>query len=185
MLIPFGILSASAVGSDYELIETQILGSAVASVIFPNLDTYASIYEHLQLRTAVRSNRTTFQNTYYQLRINGDSTSSYSNHLLTGTSSAVSSIGAASETYANIVWSASQNAPANIFGAATTDIVDAYSTTKNKTIRSFGGVSGGTDPRVMLTSSAFQKTNALTSITVFSVDGNLLTGSRFSLYGIK
>jgi hypothetical protein len=185
MLIPFGIFSASAVGSDYELIETQILGSAVASITFSSLDTYASIYEHLQVRAVVRTTRATFQNGYFQLTFNGDSTASYTNHFIYQSGTTPTAFANTGATSIFCGWVTTQNAAASQFGASIIDITDAYNTTKNKTVRTLNGVSAGTDPRINLMSGAFLKTNALTSLTIAGSDGNLITGSRFSLYGIK
>jgi hypothetical protein len=185
MLIPFGIFSASAVGSDYELIETQILGSAVASVTFSGLATYASIYEHLQIRAVVRTTRATFQNGYFDLRLNGDSTASYATHFIYQNGTTPTAFAAANATSITGGWVTTQNATANLFGASIIDITDAYSTTKNKTIRNFNGVSAGTDPRINIISGVYLKTDALTSCTLFGVNGDLIAGSRFSLYGIK
>lgn len=185
MLIPFGILSASAVGSDYELIETQVLGSSVASITFSGLATYASIYEHLQIRAVVRTTRATFQNGYYQFTFNGDSTASYATHFIYQSGTTPLAFASTGNTSITAGWVSTQNAAANIFGATVIDITDAYSTTKNKTIRSLSGVSGGTDPRINILSGVYLKTDALTSLTFAGTDGNLITGSRFSLYGIK
>jgi hypothetical protein len=184
MLIPFGIFSASAVGSDYELIETQILGSAVASVTFSNLDTYASIYEHLQIRAVAKTNFAGSWADGLQVRLNSDTAANYSAHNLIGDGSAVSSSSSVSATSMGLTLIAG-NATSTIFGPIVIDIVDAYSTTKNKTIRSLQGVySAGF--QVRLVSGSWRNTASITTIGMTSLNSsNFLTGSRFSLYGIK
>jgi hypothetical protein len=184
-LIPLGILSSAGSGFGYELIQTTILGSNTASVVFSGLASYSSDYEHLQIRAVVRSNRATFQNTYFHLRLNGDSTASYSNHFFYSTPPTITGFAGTSGTEIAAGWVASQNATANIFGASVIDITDAYSSTKNKTVRIVNGVAGGDTPRVNFMSGAFLKTNSISSVTILSTAGDLITGSRFSIYGIR
>jgi hypothetical protein len=77
------------------------------------------------------------------------------------------------------------NATSTIFGPIIIDIVDAYSTTKNKTIRSLQGVYS-TGFQVRLVSGSWRNTASITTIAMTSANSsNFLTGSRFSLYGIK
>jgi hypothetical protein len=184
MLIPFGIFSASAVGSDYELIETQILGSAVASVTFSGLATYASIYEHLQIRVVAKTGFTGSWADTMNIRLNSDTAANYSAHNLSGDGTSVSATSSASATSMGLTLIAG-NATSTIFGPIVIDIVDAYSTTKNKTIRSLQGTySAGF--QVRLVSGSWRNTASITTIGMTSANSsNFLTGSRFSLYGIK
>jgi hypothetical protein len=179
-LFPLGILSAAAGGvafeSDYDLLQTQILGSNQASVTFGSLGTYSSTYKHLQMRI-VHSNTVSIN--WNLIQVNGDTTSSnYFSHELRGNGSNVNS-------YFN-------NASAHLYyeigglgwGSSVMDILDPYSTTKNKTFRTLTGTVGADG--VQLTSSAYGSTTAISSL-VFSCAGSSLfaSGSRFSLYGIK
>jgi hypothetical protein len=178
MLIPFGILSASAVGSDYELIETQILGSAASSITFSGLATYASIYRHLQVR-AVAKTDTTANNG--GLRLNGDTGSNYSWHQTVAVPNSVVSAAETSQTSMQLFYLSTTE-----YGSAVIDLLDAYSTTKNKTLRILQGNTASN--RVSVTSGLFMSTASTTSITLLanrSGSANYQTGSRFSLYGIK
>jgi hypothetical protein len=178
MLIPFGILSASAVGSDYELIETQILGSAASSITFSGLATYASIYRHLQVR-AVAKTDTTANNG--GLRLNGDTGSNYAWHQLVAVPTSVVSAAETSQTSMQLFYLSTTE-----YGSAVIDLLDAYSTTKNKTLRILQGNTASS--RVSLTSGLFISTASTTSITLLanrSGSANYQSGSRFSLYGIK
>jgi cytochrome P450 len=74
-------------------------------------------------------------------------------------------------------------ATASAFGAGVVDILDSYSTTKNKTIRAFYGKATASN-RIALSSGFWNNTAALTQVR-FSAIGSFVTGSRFSLYGIK
>ena len=180
MLIPLGILSAAGAGGgpvgDYELIQTQILGSNQASVTFSNLGDYSSTYKHLQFRIAHKNVNNINWNI---IRVNGDTTSSnYFSHELRGNGSTVAS-------YFN-------NSTAHLYyaiggtgwGSSVVDILDAYSTTKNKTFRTLTGTVGADG--VQLTSSAYGSTSAISSL-VFSCasSDSFAAATRFSLYGIR
>jgi len=190
MLIPLGILAASGgVVGDYELIATEILGSSQASVTFSNLGDYSSTYKHLQIRWAARTvNAATFETMRFRIGSPTiDTGSNYSVHQLFGFNGSVGSNGIASRDsgFAGVATGANQSA--NIFGAAVVDILDPYSTTKNKTVRTLSGAAGGagTTSDIELLSSAHLSTSSVQTIQLFAVGGNLATGSRFSLYGIK
>jgi hypothetical protein len=188
MLIPFGVLSAAAfapsVAGDYELIESAILTSNESSVTFSNLGTYASTYKHLQIRMV---GRTTIAETGSAVffRFNSDTSTSYAAHDLFGTGSSVLSTGSSSLTLTASNFIAGGNAASNNFGAGIVDILDPYSTTKNKTVRGLSGVANSSGPIIILNSGLYYKTDSITSITLFPPSGNLVSGSRFSIYGIK
>jgi hypothetical protein len=180
MLIPFGILAASGAGipSDYELIQTQILGSNQASVTFSNLGDYSSTYKHLQIRSVAKSGTS---NSAIFLYFNGDEATNYNWHTLVGTGSAVESGGTTS--FAGIFIAGLP--PTTGFNASVCDVLDAYSSTKNKTILSLAGNSEGVYQSVPVYNGAWRNTASITSIKLGSGGGILATGSRFSLYGIK
>jgi len=184
MLIPFGVLSASAVGSDYELIESQILGSAAASVTFSSLETYSAIYKHLQIRAVAKTGFTGSWADTMNIRLNSDTAANYSAHNLSGDGTSVGAASSTSATSMGLTLIAG-NATSTIYGPIVIDIADAYSTTKNKTIKSLQGVySAGF--QVRLVSGSWRNTASITTIGMTSANSsNFLTGSRFSLYGIK
>jgi hypothetical protein len=178
MLIPLGFLAGSgAVASDYELIETQILGSSQASVVFSGLGTYSSTYKHLQVRmTSKATGSATIFGTF-----NGDNGANYVSHRLFGNGSSVTSDAHTSRN--NFFGGNNEDGSiTSSFSAGVLDILDAFSTTKNKTTKSFSGVS---TPFVMLQSGAWLSTASITSITLAPNLNSFLTGSRFSLYGIR
>jgi hypothetical protein len=184
-LFPLGILSAAGAGGaegDYELIETQILGSTTPSITFSSLGTYSSTYKHLQVRAVARSTREA-SGDYLAVRFNGDTTSSYRTHYLYGDGSSVSSVASGSATLLQVVRVAANTASASAFGAGVIDILDPYSTTKNTTLRAFGGNKDLDE--IGITSGGFFKTDAIGSITIGAANGDLVTGSRFSIYGIR
>lgn len=170
--------------SDYELISTTVLGSNTASVTFSNLGDYSSTYKHLQIRVVARA---TIGNPTESLalRFNSDTGGNYREHVLFGNgSSALSAAGGASATFMTSANIAADGASANVFGAGIVDILDPYSSSKNKTIRS---LSGTADSFIQFRSGVWLSTASVTSITLLPASGstNLITGSRFSLYGIE
>jgi len=185
-LILLGILNSQAAAAGpagaYDLLETTTLTGS-ASVTFTGLDSYSD-YKHLQVRYVARgsSGRLFFVRT----RLNGVTTASYSHHYLSkeATDPLISSgAGSSSEiTYGGMV-SGSTNV-ANAYGAGVLDILDFSNSSKNTTVRSFSGVAGSSELEsvIMLGSGALYSTAAITQIDFY---GTYLSGSRFSLYGIK
>ena len=183
MLIPFGIFSASAVGSDYELIETQTLGTAAASITFSGLATYASVYKHLQIRFVAGNTNATADMDNVRLRFNGDSGNNYAHHRLWGNGSTVTAYSSASQSsaLAGLVMRGSTT----IFAANIVDIIDAYSSTKNKTIRALTGGHITAQQLIGLNSGLWMNSASVTSIELSNFADSFRVGSRFSLYGIK
>ena len=184
MLIPLGFLAASGVSAgSFDLLETQVLGSSTSSVTFSSLSTYASTYQHLQLRYTARSDRANTLDAMI-IQVNGDTGTNYKTHQLVGNGSSASS---GAESYANgweFMYVPGNNASSGVFGAGVVDILDPFETTKNKTKRSLSGVLS--DTYIQLSSGVWLNTAAITSITFDQRYGsNFVSGSRFSLYGIK
>ena len=186
-LSALGIFSAAGAGgvfsSDFELIETQILGSSQASIVFSSLGSYSSTYKHLQLRATVRST-TGPASDGLGIRLNGDTGSNYSQHGLyaSGSGSPVS-FATLNQTSGYTAQIPAAGTTANVFNGSVIDLLDAYSTTKNKTFRALFGSSGYN--LVGLYSGAWFNTASVTSITVFPFNGSLAAGTRYSLYGVK
>jgi hypothetical protein len=183
--MPFGLgffASAGAGGAgSFDLLETQILGTAAASVTFSSLSSYAATYQHLQIRAVARMSSANTERSLV-LRFNADTASNYNNHGLTGDGGSVGSYNFA-DSYIGLGSFSAANATANAFGAGVIDILDAYETTKNKTVRSLAGAT--TTPQISLRSGLWRNTAAVSSITLLDPTSNLVTGSRFSLYGSK
>jgi hypothetical protein len=190
-LFPLGILSAAGAGGvqgDYELIESAILVSNQSSVTFSNLGNYASTYKHLQIRYASRGTTAanSVSNRMHMNNIGGASGTSYALHGLGGSTN-VFSYGFANERSLLCGLSAGANQATNVFGSGVVDILDYSSSTKNTTVRALSGVSSGvnTSSEVVINGGLFNNTAAVTEITITPDSGNLVAGSRFSLYGIR
>ncbi len=188
MPIPLGILAAAGfspavAGGSYDLLETTVVGGpAVASVEFTNLGQYASTYQHLQLRTSLRSSVTGLTNAEVLLQFNTDSGNNYSKHRLYGTGSAVGSQGFASTNGVRFGVTATATSTSN-YAASVSDILDPFES-KNTTVRT---LSGQTDGNIVeLNSGAWLNTASITSLKLLiEVGGNFVSGSRVSLYGVK
>jgi hypothetical protein len=191
MLIPLGFLAGSGgeEASSFELIETQVLSSSAASVSFTSLGTYSSTYKHLQLRFAARGSVAAVISGV-RLRLGAgslDTGSNYSRHQLYGYNGSVTSYGEGTQTSMFSGACPGSSAGSNIFGAATIDLLDVFSSTKNKTVRTLSGVSAGTGTNAFVTleSGAWLSTSSVQQINIFAASGDFVSGSRFSLYGIK
>ena len=187
MAFSLALLGAStyekpALGS-YDLLSTQILTSNTASVTFASLGTFAADYEHLQLRISARSNQAeTFGS--MNIRLNGDSASNYTRHELSGNGSSVASGAATTQTSMTFhIQIVGANAAANEFGANVSDFLDPFNASKNTTVRTLGGRTSS--PRINLHSGLWMNTASITSIELITNSGSVITGSRFSLYGLR
>jgi hypothetical protein len=168
----------------YELLETQILTGNQATITFSNLNsTYGSTYQHLQLRVVARTNRSGQVADLGTFFFNGDETlagGNYNSHALTAGGSTVTS---SYDAVPYISYYAAANATANKFTAFIMDILDPFETTKFTTTRLFLG-QGESDRQIGLESGLWRNTAALTSLKL-DVIGDFVTGSRFSLYGLR
>jgi hypothetical protein len=185
-LFPLGILSAAGAGGvagDYELIETYVLGSNNSSVVFSSLGTYSTTYKHLQVRATTRVSSATTDFGGVGFRLNGDTGNNFTSHTLNGNGSTVTSENVVGFAFGLAWTTVGSSAATGNYGAAVMDILDAFSTTKNKTLRY---LSGAGNTRIRLGSSVWLNTGSMTSLEINSRDGgDFVTGSRFSLYGIK
>jgi hypothetical protein len=109
-------------------------------------------------------------------------------HELRGFGSNVTSISETSDTTRILVArGASSGSTTGAFGTFILDVLDYSNTLKNTTTRALFGAVLGNDQVIGLSSGLFISTNAITSLTLSPQnDGqSFVTGSRFSLYGIR
>lgn len=185
MLTAFGLIGASSAGvaGSYELISSSILSSNVQTVTF-DVSSLASTYKHLQFRISAKCSRSDFDIQNLLMRFNG-STSSYNTHQIRGDGSAVTASAFNSYPSAIYIYPMTGNLASNVFGSGVYDVIDPFNTSKNTTIRGVDGTTGSFK-FVGLRSGAWFNTAAVTSVSFTPDDAMyLLTGSRFSLYGIK
>lgn len=188
MPIPLGILAASRVQASagaFDLLETQLISSQTGSVTFSSLSSYASTYQHLQIRLTVRGTRPA-NGDGFSIRFNGDTGTNYSRHAINGFGSgSPESYGVANQSYGDAGACPGTSSPGGTFAATVIDILDPFETTKFKTTRTLTGQPGA-QFQVGVGSGNWRSTNAVSSITLFVQSGNdIAASSRFSLYGIR
>lgn len=172
--------------SDFLITET-VLSSQSSSISF-DISSLSSTYKHLQIRVVARSDRA-IASDYVRVRFNGDTGANYSWHNLYTDGTNSYSEYSAPETGMHVERIAAANSATNVFGVAIIDLLDVFSNNKYKTIKSIGGVYGAEDStgrRVQLHSGNWRSLAVPTSVSVTVGGGSVfVTGSRFSLYGIK
>jgi len=163
---------------DFELIQSVFLTVNAASVVFNNLNLYATEYRHLQIRFTSRSSTSSVSDTLIQL--NGDVQNNYAWHELQGNGSSVASFSFTSQAIMRVATQPA-NTQTNIYASGIVDILDYSSTAKNTTIRALAGNTSN-ERRAQFYSGVWLNTAAVNSISIVGSPGN---GSRFSLYGIR
>ena len=170
----------------YEAIATTTVPSGGAATV--TFSSIPSTYQHLQLRLMTRNTAANNYNSWFQMRVNGDTGSNYSEHALAGNSSAATSYGQASNASVDVFVNPGSDAASGIYGASIIDFLDYANTSKNKTIRILNGAEinvSTTRIGMQLCSAAWLNTSAITSITFTGANGNFDQYSSFALYGIK
>lgn len=183
MLLPLGILASAGGAADFELITTTLVTSAQASVTFTSSSAWSN-YKHLQIRIAAVETAGGGIDSLI-MRFNGDNGSNYAWHDLRGINSSATSNAGASSSTPYIAFVNGDGAGNYRYSPIIVDILDFASTNKTKTSRSLSGALGSVDRGVALKSTHWNNTAAITSIVLSGASGNIDSGSRFSLYGIK
>jgi hypothetical protein len=164
----------------YDSIATTTLGSATSSITFSSIP---QTYTHLQIRGIGRSSTA---NANITLRVNSDTSSSYTEHYLYGNGATVAAGGAVAGTFAFLGTNAPSSATASVFGTSIMDILDYTNTNKYTTFRNLSGYDSNGSGQMWLKSSVFIKTTAISSITLtVEGGGNFAQYSSYALFGIK
>jgi hypothetical protein len=166
---------------DFELIQSVVLTGSTASVTFSSIP---QTYENLQVRMVTRNDAAAVFTTVF-LRINSSNTTAdYRYHGITGNSQNIPS--AFNNTDLIIGDAVGATGPANAYTAQVVDILDYASSSKNKVTRTLTGhATTSTNSRIGIYSGLYKSVAPLTTINFSLATGNFVTGSRFSLYGIK
>jgi hypothetical protein len=184
----FGSLVATPPGT-FDLIETASVTSAVSSVTFSNLNTYAADYKHLRIVSHTLDSAVN-NNSWVNIRFNGDTASNYyySNIRFSDGNTGGSMAAADGAPFAALA--ATRNNPAggdSSYGVvAVANISDYSATNKQKSFISWGSQYQSNGWASGLWSGVWKSTSAITSVTVFPDSGlNFTANSRIYLYGIK
>ena len=161
----------------YEPIATTTLGSAQATVTFSSIP---GTYTDLVLITNSRSDSTTRG---VSVQFNNDTGSNYSVTRLRGDGSTASSNRASNQTYIEIGDQNISTDTAGNIGNVICHIQNYSNATTYKTTLSRANVA---DVTVRAIVGLWRSTNAITEIDIISSGGNnFISGSTFTLYGIK
>jgi hypothetical protein len=155
----------------YEPIATTTLGSAAASVTFSSI---SGSYTDLVIIATLQTSNTVNMN----IRFNSDSGSNYSNTSLAGNGTVAASGRDTNATESKIDYyaAASNTAKQYIINIPSYANTSVY---KNHLTR--GSLPSGEAVAMV---GLWRNTNAITSITILPGNGNMNTGSTFTLYGI-
>jgi hypothetical protein len=175
----FWAAAGSGAANSFELISTTILTGTASTITFSSIPT--GTYKHLQLRWVARD-LTNSGDFYFQF--NGDGGSNYSGHRIVAGTSGISSNANVPTTVIYNGFAANSSDTTGAFSTGISDILDAFSTSKNKTVRSYSGVVSS-NIFMGIRSGAWYNTSAVNQIVMIAGGGGFITGSRFSLYGIK
>jgi hypothetical protein len=175
-----GIIASSGAGgvaNSYESIATTTVGSGGSATI--TFSSIPSTYQHLQIRGLTLSSSA---NNNIIVRLNSDTGTNYSYHVLNGTGTIAESYGGTSST----IMSAGYTGASSNASVFVTDILDYGNTNKYTTIKSLGGIDQNGSGYVNLHSGAWRNTAAVTTITItHGAAVNFAEYSSFALYGIK
>jgi len=169
--------------SAFDSIATATASGSSATVQFSSIP---STYTHLQIRAIVKSTASGSTFTDGSLTFNSDTSASYTRHILYGNGTSVLAYG----NTGNTAWSiGGGDVPlagyTSIFGAYIIDILDYTNTNKYKTVKALTGADVNGAGQVLLSSTVWLKTNAISSIELNCPSGNWASGTTFALYGIK
>ncbi len=164
-------------GGAYESIATAT-PSAQSSITFSSIP---STYKHLQ----IRFNLITTAQTRLGVQVNGDTSSAYPFHYLSGNGTTAAAGGSTSGVLAALAVNYNARTDTTYPSVGIFDLIDYASTTKNKVSRTMFGMdnNGASAGYIELISSLWMSTAAVTSLT-FLIAAGTYTGT-ISLYGIK
>jgi hypothetical protein len=161
--------------STYEPIATNTVGTATASVTFSSIP---ATYTDLILITSASTTSAT-NSGRADVTVNGDTASNYSFTRLYGDGSVASSYRRSSQTsFAELLNSTSGN-----FYPMVLQFMNYSNTTTNKSVLQNAFVSASFRREIGV--GLWRSTLAITSITLTAFSTTFVTGSSFTLYGIK
>lgn len=179
-LRPYGFGQGSIGPVAMELISSQFISTNTASVTFSSIP---STYTHLQIRFTGRASQSG-STVSLNMTLNGDNAANYSWHVLQGNSTTLSSSNTTSTNSMFVGQIPLATATSGSFGFGVIDLLDYTNVNKYKTIRALNGEIDGS-PNVQQASGNWRSTAAVTSLTLAAGVGQQVSGSRFSLYGIR
>jgi len=162
----------------YDSIATTTLTTATASVTFSSIP---ATYTHLQIRGIVGD--VTGGQASMLAQFNGDTATNYSTHFMTGNGSTAT---AGNSTTTDGMILGAYGLSSNGFGGLILDVLDYTNTNKYTTTRGLGGGdNNSTLGLIRFASGSWRNTAAVTSIKIYSNNGDLNQYTSLALYGIR
>jgi hypothetical protein len=167
--------------STYTLISSNTLTTATNSVTFSAIP---STFTDLVVRFAIRADASSTPDDTVSIRLNGLTTSIYSDTNITGNGSTVTSTRTNNQNR-NTALMNGGGTTANTFNNGELYITN-YNGSLNKTLSGFYVQENNATSATILSSGHLSRlTSAITSIAFSSATRNFVAGSSFYLYGIK
>ena len=167
--------------STYTLISSNVLSSSAASVTFSAIP---STYTDLVVRISSRSSAGSVQR-IMNIEFNADSTTKYSDTLLTGDGSTATSTRESAVSIALIGYMPASTATANTFGSAEIYIPNYNSTSSKPLSSATVSETNATAAYIRNAAALYTGTSGITSLRITPSSGTMDIGSSFYLYGIK
>lgn len=165
--------------SSRRLIESQVLGTAAASVTFSGIP---SGYRDLVLKVSARSNRASVTG-FFLFQVNSI-TSGYSDTSVRGTGTSALSSTNSSTTTSWGGYISGGSTTSNTFGSVEV-YIPSYTASQNKQIGTFGASEdNATAANINAIAGLVPTTAAVSGLTLTSLGDNFVTGSSFYLYGL-
>lgn len=189
----YGVTSATSSASNSVTPAVPTTFDSIASATATGGETsftFSSIpstYSSLHIRVNAKNEETFSYVGQIEVRMNSDTGSNYSFHLIYADGSSVNSTGVASGTSIPCAYAAGDTAVvASMFGSTILDIQDYASTTKYKTTRSFTGFDrNAATGLIRLYSGSWRSTTAINSLQFIPSGSTWKAGTTISLYGIR
>ena len=168
--------------STYTLISSNVLSSSAASVTFSAIP---GTYTDLVLRSSIRTDKASL-NAEFNLRVNGLTTSIYSNTFLTGNGATAGTNRNAATTRLVSLLATSATATSNTFTSQEI-YIPSYTASQNKPLSVFGtDENNATTAEMQSLAGLIATTAAITEIQVYNnTTVQFVAGSSFYLYGLK
>lgn len=164
-------------------IADSLLTGDAATVIFSSIP---ADFAHLLLVTQARGTNASL-NVSGRLRLNGDTGNNYDSSNVAGTGTSVAAGEGFGVSSLDVGEAPGGTATGSIFGASLTLIPDYVNATRNKTALTLvtrKAAPNTTAFRIEIVGAAWRNNSAIVSVTFFFSSGNIVTGSRFTLYGM-
>ena len=165
------------------LFADTLLGAPAANI---DIASIPQTHAHLRVVAHLRSD-TAATYTNAALRLNNDTAGNYDCQWITGQAAAAGATESLANTYAYLGLASGATAPATVFTSTVLDIIYYRGTAFQKTLSGQWAWKGGTVTNTLeagIYSAFWRSASAINRITILPVAGNLITGSRVSLYGM-